>query len=64
MCAVSAVYNYGKTIPVDDWANAALREHFRKLIRDAMEFDKNANQPDCEDPEKKKWWNAVEEAHK
>lgn len=63
MCAVSAMYDYGRSIPFDDWNDPILREKFRKLIEDAMNFDKETGQPNCEDPEKMKWWNAVEEKH-
>lgn len=64
MCAVSAIYDYGRSIPYDDWASEQLRKQFRDLLKQATEFDKNTNQPGCEDPEKMKWWSAVEEAHK
>lgn len=63
MCTASVVYQYGRDLPPDQWTDKS-REAFRKLIRDAMDFDKTTGQPDCEDSEKKKWWSAIEEAHK
>lgn len=35
-------------------------EAFKRLIEVAKEFDRIANQPDCEDPEKGKWMEQVE----
>lgn len=64
MCAVSAIYDYGRNIvPQEAFEDAAFRENFLKLVREAKEFDKVTGQPDCEDSEKKKWWNAIEERH-
>lgn len=60
MCAVSAVSDYGRGMDPNGWDDST-RDAFRKLLRDAMDFDKKTKQPDCEDPEKLKWWNAIEE---
>ena len=60
MCAVSAIYDYGREMDPNSWDDST-REAFRKLVKDATEFDKKTGQPDCEDPEKMKWWNAIEE---
>lgn len=64
MCAVSVVYDYGKNIPFATWQDEELRREFKRLLDQAHEFDVKTNQPDCEDSEKKRWWNAIEEAHK
>ncbi len=64
MCAVSVIYGYGKNIPFADWQNEDLRRQLKQLVEQAQQFDINTNQPNCEDPEKMRWWNAVEEAHK
>lgn len=62
MCAVSAIYDYGKSISHKEWIrNEELINQFKKLLEQAHEFDKKTGQPDCEDPEKMKWWNAIEE---
>ncbi len=61
MCAVSAIYNYGMNIPYESWKSEEFRQHFKKLLQEAIDFDNNTGQRDCEDPEKAKWWNAIEE---
>ncbi len=60
MCAVSAVMDYGRGMDPNSWDDAT-RDAFEKLVREAMDFDKKTGQPDCEDPEKMKWWKAIEE---
>lgn len=60
MCAFSAVADYGRDMDPNSW-DENTRDAFRKLIQDAMDFDKKTGQPNCEDPEKLKWWNAIEE---
>jgi hypothetical protein len=64
MCSISSVYEYGRNnIDPDAWTSKEVREAFRKLLQQAHEFDKQVKQPDCEDPEKAKWWTAIEEKH-
>jgi len=60
MCAVSAVADYGSHMDPNSWDDST-REEFRRLLEHAKIFDKKTGQPDCEDPEKLKWWNAIEE---
>lgn len=64
MCAVSEIYDYGRNIPFASWQDETLRREFKQLLEQAHKFDITTGQPNCEDPEKAKWWNAVEEAHK
>lgn len=51
MCAVSAVFDYGRRFPNDYWTWPRFDE-FKKLVEGAKEFDKKTGQPDCEDPAK------------
>ena len=60
MCTVSGVYDLGRTFPMDFWTTPKLDE-FKKVIDAAQEFDKVADQPDCEDPVKMEWMKEVEE---
>ena len=54
MCVVSQVMDYGwKRIPDDMW-NETTIDQFRRLLEEARKFDKVADQPECEDPEKAK----------
>lgn len=57
MCAVSAIYDYGRGI--ENWNQESLDE-FQKLIDAAVKFDVATGQPDCEDPTKKKWLELIE----
>lgn len=59
MCAVSALYNYYATYPMD-WWNALKLEEFQKLIRIAKQMDEAVGEKDCEDPEKAKLIERVE----
>lgn len=61
MCVYSMVLDYGRwRVPQNEW-NWENWQKYQELIRKAEEFDKAAKQPDCEDEEKKKWMNEVEE---
>lgn len=53
MCAVSVVYGMFKDFP-DEWYTQERIELFRRMVKDARTLDKEAGQPDCEDPEKAK----------
>lgn len=60
MCSVSAVFDYGRRIPTEKWTGDSL-EAFKRIIKQAEQFDEIADQPDCEDPEKSKWLKEVED---
>lgn len=60
MCAVSAIYDYGRGLPDNNWNQETL-DAFKKLIDQAKEFDYKTNQPDCEDPEKAHYLEIVEQ---
>lgn len=59
MCAVSAIYAYGQQRPLTEWTQPGY-DAFKNLLRTAEDFDRIAEQPDCEDPEKAKWMAEVE----
>ena len=63
MCTISANMAYGQTLPDDFWGDVEHFNAFKKLLDKAREFDKVTGQPNCEDPEKAKWWSAIEERH-
>jgi hypothetical protein len=53
MCAVSVIYDmFGKQ--PDSWYTKERLQLFCRMVEDAKTFDQEANQPDCEDPEKAK----------
>jgi hypothetical protein len=53
MCAVSVIYDmFGKQ--PDSWYTPQRIDLFRSMVTDAMKFDIEADQPDCQDPEKAK----------
>jgi hypothetical protein len=53
MCAVSVIYDiFGKQ--PDSWYTPSRIELFYSMVSDAKTFDIEADQPDCEDPEKAK----------
>ena len=54
MCVVSMVLDYGRTIPPERWRPDTWRP-YKQLIEQAKEFDRIAEQPDCDDPEKARW---------
>lgn len=60
MCSVSAVHDYGRNLPLSIWTEDSLAE-FRKLIEQAKQFDIKTGQPDCEDPEKTKFIQVIEQ---
>lgn len=71
MCAVSMVYDYGRTnppwqnplgpspMPLPDTQVEDAIKRYLKLIEDAKEYDRATKQPDCEDPEKAKFMKEV-----
>lgn len=60
MCAVSVIYDmFGKQ--PDRWYTKERIDLFRRMVVDAREFDIQANQPDCEDPEKAKLEQRIQE---
>ena len=54
MCAVSAILEYGMSLPETWWDRQRVSE-FQKLVDQAKAFDVDTNQADCEDPEKAKF---------
>lgn len=59
MCAVSAMMDYGRNLPEDFWTKENY-EAFRRIIQEAVKFDKDTGQPDCEDPKKAEFIQVVE----
>lgn len=53
MCAVSVVYGMFKEFP-DDWYTQDKIDLFRRMVTDARTLDNLAGTPDCEDAEKAK----------
>jgi hypothetical protein len=53
MCAVSVIYDMFGQQP-DSWYTTQRIKLFYNMVADAKVFDIEANQPDCEDPEKSK----------
>jgi hypothetical protein len=51
MCAVSAITDYGMRMP-NEWWDYQKALEYKRLIRQAEEFDRKTNQPDCVDPAK------------
>lgn len=60
MCAVSVVYGMFKDFP-DDWYTQDRIDLFYRMVKDARTLDKEAGAPDCEDPEKVKVAEHIEE---
>lgn len=53
MCVVSMVIDHGLRQPRRFWQDDIWRREFEDLIRDAREYDRKNNQPDCELDEKR-----------
>lgn len=53
MCAVSVIYDMFAKQP-DTWYTQQRIDLFRNMVADAKQFDQEAGQPDCQDPEKAK----------
>jgi hypothetical protein len=51
MCAVSVVYDMFKGMP-DSWYTPQHIQLFHQMVDLAKQFDVEAKQPDCADPEK------------
>ena len=63
MCAVSVIYDmFGKQ--PDSWYTLQRIDLFKNMVADAKTFDVEANQPDCEDPEKAKLLERIAELEK
>lgn len=58
MCAVSAVFDYGKNLPNTFWSYETFKE-YQKMLDAAKRFDAATGQPDCEDSSKKQWLQEV-----
>lgn len=53
MCAVSVIYDmFGKQ--PDEWYTLDRINLFKRMVADARVFDEESGQPDCEDSEKAK----------
>jgi tetrahydromethanopterin S-methyltransferase subunit G len=51
MCAVSAVYDAMKTVPLEQWTWPTFNE-MKEILDKLNEIDRKLGQPDCEDPSK------------
>lgn len=60
MCVYSAISDYGRTIPLEQWTPPAWQK-FKLVLEGAEDFDVEADQPECESEEKTAWMKAVEE---
>lgn len=59
MCMISAVIDYGRRIPVEQWTPNLWAE-FHELLERVRKIDDKLSQPDCEDPDKAAWMRDVE----
>ncbi len=59
MCSVSAVFDYGKNVPLQQWTLPGWVE-YQELLEKARKFDEIMAQPDCHDPAKAAWMREVE----
>lgn len=59
MCSVSAMYDYGRNIPLQQWTTPGYVE-YQELLEKARQFDEIMAQPDCHDDEKGTWMAEVE----
>lgn len=59
MCMISAVVDYGRNIPWQNWTPPLWAE-FQELLERVRKIDEKLNQPDCEDPAKQAWMRDVE----
>lgn len=63
MCAVSVIYDmFGKQ--PDQWYTLERIDLFKSMVADARLFDEESGQPDCEDPEKAKVAERIEDIEK
>lgn len=63
MCAVSVIYDmFGKQ--PDEWYTLERIDLFKRMVADARLFDEESGQPDCEDPEKSKVNDRIEDLEK
>ena len=63
MFAVSVIYDMFVKQP-DSWYTLQRIDLFKNMVADAKTFDVEANQPDCEDPEKAKLLERIAELEK
>ena len=63
MCAVSVVYDMFGKLP-DTWYTKDRIDLFHNMVTNAKQFDQEAGEPDCEDPEKAKLEERVAELEK
>ena len=63
MCAVSVIYDmFGKQ--PDEWYTLERIDLFKRMVVDARLFDEESGQPDCEDSEKSKVNDRIEDIKK
>lgn len=60
MCMISVVYAHFSSMP-DDWYTPKRIKLFKSMVESALIFDKEADQPDCLDPEKAKLKDRIEQ---
>jgi hypothetical protein len=60
MCAVSVIYDMFARLP-DVWYTPQRIQLFHTMVADARIFDAESGQPDCEDPEKAKLEERIQE---
>lgn len=61
MCTVSMLYDYGRNRFPNDYWTPVTWPYFTELVKQAEDFDKKTDQPDCVDPAKEEWAKQVEE---
>lgn len=59
MCVTSAVLDYGRQVPYQQWTYPGWYE-YQELLRKARLWDEHMAQPHCEDPNKETWMAEVE----
>lgn len=63
MCTVSVIYDTFNRFP-DSWYTPERIELFHRMVTDARFLDQESGQPDCEDPEKAKIEEHIDELEK
>jgi hypothetical protein len=54
MCGFCVMADFGRKVPVDSWNVGSLRL-YQEIMQKIHTLDATLGQPDCEDPEKRKW---------
>lgn len=58
MCVVSVVFDYGQQLPQQYWSQESF-DQYLALLKVAKQFDDVSGQPECEDPSKAQWIEAI-----